>query len=69
MAAQAAEVVDAAEEVGLVLVAVGIPLTAAGVAGVGLELRKAQEGTVVSAEQETVASLVTGAARAHPAHE
>ena len=64
MAAQAAEVVDAAEEVGLVLVAVGIPLTAAGVAGVGLELRKAQEGTVVSADQETVASLVTGEARA-----
>ena len=56
--------VDAAEELGLVLVAVGIPLAAAGMAGVGLELRKAQEGTVVFADQETVASLVTGAARA-----
>ena len=44
--------------------AVGIPLAAAGMAGVGLELRKAQEGTVVFADQETVASLVTGAARA-----
>ena len=46
--------------------AVGIPLAAAGMAGVGLELRKAQEETVVSADQETVASLVTGAARALP---
>ena len=39
-------------------------MAAAGMAGVGLELRKAQEGAVVFADQETVASLVTGAARA-----
>ena len=50
--------------------AVGMLLAAAGMAGVGLELRKAQKGTVVSADKEIpVASLVTGAARAHLAHE
>ena len=44
--------------------AVGMPVTAAGMAGVGaLELRKAQVGSVGSADQDTVGPLVTFAER------
>ena len=63
MAAQASEVANAVEE-GVVPEAVGIRVKAAGMAGVGApELRKARGGTGVSADQETVAPLVTRAER------